>query len=238
MRNFSAECQSWEISPILNIYQIIVMFVIIFGNILLLMYILGSNRRRLKSNLLILSLTIADLCAGSIPSTFGVIVSYFSVSQIFCDLYLFFALLFARIASNMIMVISFDRFFRLKYSMEYRTRWSSSTPKIISIFTVWIAGIILSLIHVIDSIYNAGNYIKGCFIRESYSHWEQNELIITIVTPNVIAVILYFKVLLFVRDENSTKVIKRSLDPKHNPGSFLRKHQGEYVNFLKFPFFC
>lgn len=201
------------------------MIVIVGGNILLLLYILGNNRKRLKSNLLILSLTVADLCAGSIPSTFGLIVSYVSVSQLFCDLYLFFALLFARIASNMIMVISFDRFFRLKYSMEYRTRMSSA-PKYVAILIVWISGLILSIIHILDSFYNAGNYTKGCFIRESYSHWEQNELLITIVTPNLIAVILYFKVLTFVRDENLTKNIRRTLDSYRNPGSVLRKHAG------------
>lgn len=230
MRNFSVPCLSWDANLILNIYQVIVMIVIITGNTFLIIYICGNNGRRFKANILILSLTIADLCAGSIPSTFGLIVSYFSVSQLFCDFYLFFALLFARVASNMIMIISFDRYFRLKYSLQYKIQGASQRPKILAIIFVWIFGISLSVIHIFDSVHNAGNYVKGCFLRASYSRWEQSELLLSIVTPNLIAVILYFKVLIFVRDENMSKIISRALNTHvHNPGSVLRRHEGRYV---------
>lgn len=191
--------ERWDPNIVINTFQSLITIFIIIGNGTLLQFIIKFKKKLLKPNLFILSLTISDLLTGMIGTPMAHIVSHQDVSQIFCDAYLSVAQFLARISSTTIMIISIDRFMKLSFPIKYKTSWTSTTRRILIVSSVWTLSAIITCIKLMDSVYNSGNYTKGCFFRSSYTKFEQMELIFSLFAPNIVALIFYVKILLLVR---------------------------------------
>lgn len=202
VRNLSViepSVERWEPNIVINTFQTIISLIIVIGNGTLLVFIIKSKFKLMKPNLFILSLTISDLLTGLIGTPFGHYVSHFDTSQLFCDIYLGIAQLFARASSITIMIISIDRYMKLSHPIKYKTCWSSTKRRIGIIIMTWTISASFSVIKFLDSITNSGNYTKGCFYRSAYSSFEQVELVITIFGANIVALVIYLKILVLVR---------------------------------------
>lgn len=215
--------QKWDPNLILSVYQVFLTSIILVGNGALLLFILKYRFNVMKPNLFILSLTLSDFLTGLFVTPFAHYVSHFDVSQVFCDIHQCAGQFFARISSITIMIISIDRYMKLRYPIRYKKMWSSTNVRCLFITTTWFLSGLLSLIKLLDSMTNSGNYIKGCFYRESYSTMEQYELIITVMGSNLISLVVYVRILLLVRFPLPTTVESDPI-PTYDTNSSTKNH--------------
>lgn len=198
--------ERWRPHLTLNIFSALLTLIIVIGNSTLLLFILKSRFKLMKSNLFILSLTVSDFLIGLLVTPFAHYVSLYDVSQLFCDAYLNLGQFLARNSSITIMIISIDRYMKLSHPIKYKTIWCSTRRRIGLIALTWSFSFGLTIIKFTDSILNSGNYTKGCFYRESYSTIEQVELVVTLVGTNIVALIIYVKILLLVRNPRQPRL--------------------------------
>lgn len=234
--------QRWDFNPKMLMYQVFLTTIIIIGNSSLLLFIVKYRNKLLKANIFILSLTVSDLLSGLLSTPFAHYVCFYDVSQIYCDFHQGVGQFFARISSVTIMTISIDRLMKLEYPIAYNnTEWRRMKHRLLIIGIIWISSAILTTLKFIDSIFNSGNYTKGCFFRVSYSTFEQTELLITVMGSNIIALGSYAKIMLLVsktcRTEGTVVYFKKTshrtlndtemvVNKLKTPNDSLRKHLG------------
>lgn len=202
------------------------------GNVSLLLFMYRANRNVIKNNLLILSLTLSDLFDGMTMPMYTY-VTYYDVSQMFCELFLHTSQAFGRISTISILAVTFERYLKLWYPLKYRTSWNRTRYRLLVIAIVWTYGMLLSVLRFIDSQYNGYYIIKGCLLREHYTIFEQVDMLINMSVVNIVAIVFYIKICQIV-GARRTKV---RLDAQKNctelesiksPGSVVRKHAGKY----------
>lgn len=232
--SFLEPSQKWNPDLPLKIFQIIVTLLVVTGNGLLLVFIYRSRRRMLKSNLLILSLTVSDFATGLFVMPFGIYVTSFDSSQLNCELYIFWGQGLGRVSSMTIVFITIDRYLKLMYPMKHRTVWNRTEYRIIAILTAWMIGILMSTLRFVDSLYNGSNYIKGCLSREYFTIFEQLDILISVTIVNSISLVFYNKIrgIVYDRRKNGQWIqgqeSKNGTIKKEEPESVLRRHAGKY----------
>lgn len=249
VRNFSViepSVRRWDPDPTVNIFGILVSLIVLIGNGTLLLFIFTSKIKVMKPNMFILSLTLSDFMIALIEGPMINYVSFFDVSQYFCEIYINFGQGLARISSMTIMIISIDRYLKLRYPIKYKAEWSGTRRRVTVALLLWLFSYSLSAARMIDSILYSGNYTKGCFHRESFTLFEQVEMMVTVMGSNIIALVYYIKILLLVRDSRRQVlagliVVQDTNNPSLedmvpaiqypivSPPKYIRKHLGHYV---------
>ena len=102
----------------------------------------------IKSNLLLLSLSVADLCSALGPTVFYFVSLYHAVdeyaSQMVCNVILLLTFSFSFVSVVTLMMISVDRFLAIKYPFRYQRQVANSTLNCM-LFYPWLQGFITSI---------------------------------------------------------------------------------------------
>ena len=226
----------WDPQLFLNIFEVIVSLIVVFGNGVLIIFMIKKRVKLLKPNMFILSLAISDFSFGLIVGSLFEYVALHDVSQLHCHMFNFFGQGFARTSSLTIMVISVDRYVKLNCPLEYKTKWVGTKNKFITIVQIWALATTVAVVKTVEANYNSGRYIKGCLIRESNSLFEQIEMLITFVGSNVTALVFYLKILILVRDRernvNPSEQNKNwtSISSQPTGKCAIRRHVGSYTS--------
>ena len=199
-------CNSTDIIPKERVifHQILSLFVLfvatittILGNILVITAILKTPKLRIRSNYLILSLSVTDLMVGLILMPISAIIDIIYYSEwvfgaVFCDMYIVFYKLLTSASAFHLVFIAVDRYLsvtRIEYSLSKRKRY------VVAMITIsWVSALFNSL----TAVMGWRNYqaylarIRTCVCIPSTSESRQIfNLLVTSFIPVLIMVVLY-----------------------------------------------
>ncbi|OTF78727.1 dopamine receptor 1-like protein, partial [Euroglyphus maynei] len=133
---------------IIGIILVIVIFISIFGNILVCVAIASDRRLRRLGNLFLVSLAIADLCVGALVMTFALandLMEYWPFWPQLCEIWIAFDISCSTCSIINLCAIALDRFAHIKDPMLYN-RWMNKRIVIIAVSIIWILSGLISFL--------------------------------------------------------------------------------------------
>ncbi|RWS27206.1 5-hydroxytryptamine receptor 1-like protein [Leptotrombidium deliense] len=189
-----------EITPGMETFLILALglmiFAIIFGNILVCLSVILVRKLRHPSNYLLISLAIADLCVGVLVMPLALyyeLTGVWNLGPTICDLWISFDQASCTASILNLCVISIDRYLAITQPLTYGVR--RTTKRILSfIFAVWVTACLISVppLLVFGNEYGTENEPK-C----GYSQNIIYQLYATLgafYIPLVVMIVLYYKI--------------------------------------------
>lgn len=201
-------------------YGVLLSFIIVFtisGNALVLLSFCRERKLRIAINYPIISLAISDLFLGILVLPFSAIytVSFnFPFGGIWCNIYICFDVMLCTASVWNITAISVDRYFAVKWPMEYRKH--ISTRKILTVIAVlWVIAAITSFIPIYlgwntqDGSLQNTNQTGDCYLAVGNLTYSIILSMIDFIIPLVILLFTYIQVLVIARYQ------ARLINPKY-----------------------
>ncbi|XP_068274439.1 D(2) dopamine receptor isoform X1 [Nyctibius grandis] len=136
--------------PLYNYYAILLtllIFVIVFGNVLVCMAVSREKALQTTTNYLIVSLAVADLLLATLVMPWVVyleVVGEWRFSRIHCDIFVTLDVMMCTASILNLCAISIDRYTAVAMPMLYNTRYSSKRRVTVMIAVVWVLSFAIS----------------------------------------------------------------------------------------------
>ncbi|KAG7281747.1 hypothetical protein CRUP_028061, partial [Coryphaenoides rupestris] len=120
----------------------LLIFVIVFGNVLVCMAVSREKALQTTTNYLIVSLAVADLLVATLVMPW--VVGEWSFSKIHCDIFVTLDVMMCTASILNLCAISIDRYTAVAMPMLYNTRYSSRRRVTVMISVVWVLSFAIS----------------------------------------------------------------------------------------------
>uniref|UniRef100_A0A8C0CLH0 D(2) dopamine receptor n=1 Tax=Balaenoptera musculus TaxID=9771 RepID=A0A8C0CLH0_BALMU len=197
--------------PHYNYYAMLLtllIFVIVFGNVLVCMAVSREKALQTTTNYLIVSLAVADLLVATLVMPWVVyleVVGEWKFSRIHCDIFVTLDVMMCTASILNLCAISIDRYTAVAMPMLYNTRYSSKRRVTVMISIVWVLSFTIS-----------------CPLLFGLNNTDQNECIIanpafvvyssivSFYVPFLVTLLVYIKIYIVLRRRRKRVNTKRS----------------------------
>ncbi|XP_062950168.1 D(2) dopamine receptor isoform X1 [Cynocephalus volans] len=197
--------------PHYNYYAMLLtllIFIIVFGNVLVCMAVSREKALQTTTNYLIVSLAVADLLVATLVMPWVVyleVVGEWKFSRIHCDIFVTLDVMMCTASILNLCAISIDRYTAVAMPMLYNTRYSSKRRVTIMIAIVWVLSFTIS-----------------CPLLFGLNNTDQNECIIanpafvvyssivSFYAPFIVTLLVYIKIYIVLRKRRKRVTTKRS----------------------------
>ncbi|XP_055328761.1 alpha-2C adrenergic receptor-like [Paramacrobiotus metropolitanus] len=140
-------CYTWPQIILFAFFMAVVMFIIVFGNLLVIISIMTNTSLKTVQNYLLVSLAIADCMVGAIIMPFSLandLMGYWAFGDILCDFWLALDVLLCTASILSLCAISLDRYWSVTQAVTYLQR---RTPRraALMILAVWMLSLTISV---------------------------------------------------------------------------------------------
>uniref|UniRef100_A0A670KGW8 Dopamine receptor D2 n=1 Tax=Podarcis muralis TaxID=64176 RepID=A0A670KGW8_PODMU len=196
--------------PQYNFYAMLLtllIFVIVFGNVLVCMAVSREKALQTTTNYLIVSLAVADLLVATLVMPWGVyleVVGEWRFSRIHCDIFVTLDVMMCTASILNLCAISIDRYTAVAMPMLYNTRYSSKRRVTVMITVVWVLSFAVSC----PLLFGLNNTKKNeCFIANPafvvYSS------IVSFYVPFIVTLLVYVQIYIVLRKRRKRVNTKR-----------------------------
>ncbi|NXH85288.1 DRD2 protein, partial [Edolisoma coerulescens] len=200
--------------PHYNYYAVLLtllIFVIVFGNVLVCMAVSRERALQTTTNYLIVSLAVADLLVATLVMPWVVyleVVGEWRFSRIHCDIFVTLDVMMCTASILNLCAISIDRYTAVAMPMLYNTRYSSKRRVTVMIAVVWVLSFAISC-PLLFGLNNTGEgYEKECIIANPafvvYSS------IVSFYVPFIVTLLVYVQIYIVLRRRRKRVSTKRS----------------------------
>ncbi|XP_064490706.1 D(2) dopamine receptor isoform X1 [Pseudopipra pipra] len=200
-----------EQKPQYNYYAMLLtllIFVIVFGNVLVCMAVSRERALQTTTNYLIVSLAVADLLLATLVMPWVVyleVVGEWRFSRIHCDIFVTLDVMMCTASILNLCAISIDRYTAVAMPMLYNTRYSSKRRVTLMIAVVWVLSFAISC----PLLFGLNNTdAKECIIANPafvvYSS------IVSFYVPFIVTLLVYVQIYLVLRRRRKRVTTKRS----------------------------
>ncbi|XP_010007183.1 PREDICTED: D(2) dopamine receptor isoform X3 [Chaetura pelagica] len=200
-----------EQKPQYNYYAMLLtllIFVIVFGNVLVCMAVSREKALQTTTNYLIVSLAVADLLVATLVMPWVVyleVVGEWRFSRIHCDIFMTLDVMMCTASILNLCAISIDRYTAVAMPMLYNTRYSSRRRVTLMIAVVWVLSFAIS-----------------CPLLFGLNHTDENECIIanpafvvyssivSFYVPFIVTLLVYVQIYIVLRRRRKRVTTKRS----------------------------
>ncbi|XP_009074348.1 PREDICTED: D(2) dopamine receptor isoform X4 [Acanthisitta chloris] len=197
--------------PQYNYYAMLLtllIFVIVFGNVLVCMAVSRERALQTTTNYLIVSLAVADLLVATLVMPWVVyleVVGEWRFSRIHCDIFVTLDVMMCTASILNLCAISIDRYTAVAMPMLYNTRYSSKRRVTIMIAVVWVLSFAISC-PILFGLNNTDE--KECIIANPafvvYSS------IVSFYVPFMVTLLVYVQIYMVLRRRRKRVNTKRS----------------------------
>ncbi|XP_034995417.1 D(2) dopamine receptor isoform X2 [Zootoca vivipara] len=185
----------------------LLIFVIVFGNVLVCMAVSREKALQTTTNYLIVSLAVADLLVATLVMPWGVyleVVGEWRFSRIHCDIFVTLDVMMCTASILNLCAISIDRYTAVAMPMLYNTRYSSKRRVTVMIAVVWVLSFAVSC----PLLFGLNNTKKNeCFIANPafvvYSS------IVSFYVPFIVTLLVYVQIYIVLRKRRKRVNTKR-----------------------------
>ncbi|NWR35683.1 DRD2 protein, partial [Tachuris rubrigastra] len=202
-----------EQKPQYNYYAMLLtllIFVIVFGNVLVCMAVSRERSLQTTTNYLIVSLAVADLLLATLVMPWVVyleVVGEWRFSRIHCDIFVTLDVMMCTASILNLCAISIDRYTAVAMPMLYNTRYSSKRRVTVMIAVVWVLSFAISC-PLLFGLNNTGEYANECIIANPafvvYSS------IVSFYVPFIVTLLVYVQIYMVLRRRRKRVNTKRS----------------------------
>ncbi|XP_055064858.2 trace amine-associated receptor 13c-like [Misgurnus anguillicaudatus] len=181
----------------------------VFLNLLVIISICHFKRLHTPTNMLILSLAVADLLVGLIVipvEAIKLIEMCWYFGEIFCGLFIIFLGLFLSVSLGNLVLIAVDRFIAVIYPLLY-TQKITMTKSLVGIFLSWFCSSAYLIAIVVsngyfdpDTLKRLGVCYGECTFIISFG-WRVTDLFVTFLFPCITIITLYMKIFYVVHQQ-------------------------------------
>nr|XP_014345591.1 PREDICTED: D(2) dopamine receptor [Latimeria chalumnae] len=196
----------------------LLIFVIVFGNVLVCMAVSREKALQTTTNYLIVSLAVADLLVATLVMPWVVyleVVGEWRFSQIHCDIFVTLDVMMCTASILNLCAISIDRYTAVAMPMLYNTRYSSKRRVTVMITVVWVLSFAISC-PLLFGLNNTEN--RKCMIANPafvvYSS------IVSFYVPFIVTLLVYVQIYIVLRKRRKRVNTKRS---SHGPESEMQE---------------
>ncbi|XP_015214340.1 trace amine-associated receptor 13c-like [Lepisosteus oculatus] len=193
------------VNVILYFFLLAVVFLTVCGNLLVIISISHFKQLHTPTNLLVLSLAVADFLIGVTVMPFTMIQSVESCwyfGDTFCTLYSVLILLLTSVSVSSLVFIAIDRFFAVCDPLLYSTKITVNV-----IYLVISLSWFLSLLYALSIIYSKGNIdgdealdtCQGDCLFTFNATWGLIDLVMTFLLPSTFMITLYAKIFIVAK---------------------------------------
>ncbi|XP_063273891.1 D(2) dopamine receptor isoform X1 [Prinia subflava] len=212
-RNWSRALNASEAAqkPHYNYYAVLLtllIFVIVFGNVLVCMAVSRERALQTTTNYLIVSLAVADLLVATLCMPWVVyleVVGEWRFSRIHCDIFVTLDVMMCTASILNLCAISIDRYTAVAMPMLYNTRYSSKRRVTLMIAVVWVLSFAISC-PLLFGLNNTDE--KECIIGNPafvvYSS------IVSFYVPFIVTLLVYVQIYIVLRRRRKRVSTKRS----------------------------
>ncbi|NXK63887.1 DRD2 protein, partial [Sylvietta virens] len=212
-RNWSRALNASEAAqrPHYNYYAVLLallIFVIVFGNVLVCMAVSRERALQTTTNYLIVSLAVADLLVATLCMPWVVyleVVGEWRFSRIHCDIFVTLDVMMCTASILNLCAISIDRYTAVAMPMLYNTRYSSKRRVTVMIAVVWVLSFAISC-PLLFGLNNTDE--KECIIGNPafvvYSS------IVSFYVPFIVTLLVYVQIYIVLRRRRKRVSTKRS----------------------------
>ncbi|XP_036114636.1 D(2) dopamine receptor isoform X2 [Molossus molossus] len=187
---------------------VLLIFIIVFGNVLVCMAVSREKALQTTTNYLIVSLAVADLLVATLVMPWGVyleVVGEWRFSRVHCDIFVTLDVMMCTASILNLCAISIDRYTAVAMPMLYNTRYSSKRRVTVMIAIVWVLSFTIS-----------------CPLLFGLNNTEQSECIIanpafvvyssvvSFYVPFIVTLLVYIKIYTVLRRRRKRVNTKRS----------------------------
>ncbi|NWV33232.1 DRD2 protein, partial [Grantiella picta] len=197
--------------PHYNYYAVLLtllIFVIVFGNVLVCMAVSRERALQTTTNYLIVSLAVADLLVATLVMPWVVyleVVGEWRFSRIHCDIFVTLDVMMCTASILNLCAISIDRYTAVAMPMLYNTRYSSKRRVTLMIAVVWVLSFAISC-PLLFGLNNTDD--KECIIANPafvvYSS------IVSFYVPFIVTLLVYVQIYIVLRRRRKRVSTKRS----------------------------
>ncbi|XP_006010334.1 D(2) dopamine receptor A-like [Latimeria chalumnae] len=197
-----------------NFYAMLLMlliFVIVFGNVLVCMAVSREKALQTTTNYLIVSLAVADLLVATLVMPWVVyleVVKEWRFSLIHCDIFVTLDVMMCTASILNLCAISIDRYTAVAMPMLYNTRYSSKRRVSVMIAVVWVLSFAISCPLLFGLNKTATREITKCSIANPafvlYSS------IVSFYVPFIITLLVYVQIYVVLRRRRKRVTTRRS----------------------------
>ncbi|XP_055795808.1 trace amine-associated receptor 13c-like [Salvelinus fontinalis] len=189
----------------LYIFFLSIAAVTVFLNVLVIISVSHFKQLHTPTNLLILSLAVADLLVGLIvipAGTVAIMESCWFLWKYFCVFYVFISFFVLSISLCNLLLISIDRYVAVCDPLFYHSK-ITITRITCSISIIWFCCIIYNaaFIKIIVNVELPKRCFEECFFVEDFKWISIIDLVITMIVPCSIIITLYLKIFLVARSQ-------------------------------------
>ncbi|XP_058145032.1 D(2) dopamine receptor isoform X1 [Dasypus novemcinctus] len=186
----------------------LLIFVIVFGNVLVCMAVSREKALQTTTNYLIVSLAVADLLVATLVMPWVVyleVVGEWKFSRIHCDIFVTLDVMMCTASILNLCAISIDRYTAVAMPMLYNTRYSSKRRVTVMIAIVWVLSFTIScpLLFGLN-----GKDQKECVIDNPI--FVVYSSIVSFYVPFIITLLVYIKIYIVLRKRRKRVNTKRS----------------------------
>ncbi|XP_060106750.1 D(2) dopamine receptor isoform X2 [Heteronotia binoei] len=202
----------------------LLIFIIVFGNVLVCMAVSREKALQTTTNYLIVSLAVADLLVATLVMPWVVyleVVGEWRFSQIHCDIFVTLDVMMCTASILNLCAISIDRYTAVAMPMLYNTRYSSKRRVTVMIAVVWVLSFAISC----PLLFGLNNTEKNeCIIANPafvvYSS------IVSFYVPFIVTLLVYVQIYIVLRKRRkrvNTKRIATHLGPDSDTQAPLKE---------------
>uniref|UniRef100_A0A8C3SEM1 Dopamine receptor D2 n=1 Tax=Chelydra serpentina TaxID=8475 RepID=A0A8C3SEM1_CHESE len=217
--------------PHYNYYAMLLtllIFVIVFGNVLVCMAVSREKALQTTTNYLIVSLAVADLLVATLVMPWVVyleVVGEWRFSRIHCDIFVTLDVMMCTASILNLCAISIDRYTAVAMPMLYNTRYSSRRRVTVMISVVWVLSFAISC----PLLFGLNNTDKNeCIIANPafvvYSS------IVSFYVPFIVTLLVYVQIYVVLRKRRKRVNTKRNT---HGLDSHIQAPLKEAVNHVE-----
>ncbi|NXP77355.1 DRD2 protein, partial [Ramphastos sulfuratus] len=215
-----------EQKPHYNYYAMLLtllIFVIVFGNVLVCMAVSREKALQTTTNYLIVSLAVADLLVATLVMPWVLyleVVGEWRFSRIHCDIFVTLDVMMCTASILNLCAISIDRYTAVAMPMLYNTRYSSKRRVTLMISVVWVLSFAISC-PLLFGLNNTGEYENECIIANPafvvYSS------IVSFYVPFMVTLLVYVQIYIVLRRRRKRVTTKRSSHSRRAPAPLKDK---------------
>nr|XP_046148755.1 trace amine-associated receptor 6-like [Oncorhynchus gorbuscha] len=219
----------------LYIFLSLISAVTVFLNLLVIISISHFKQLHTQTNLLILSLAVADLLVGLIVipvTTVALMESCWGFGKYFCVFHLYMAFLCTSLSLGNLVLISIDRYVAVCDPLLYHSK-ITITRMMCCISITWCCCIIYraAIIKNFVNVQVPSRCLKECVILESLNWVTLIDIVITMVVPCAIIITLYMKIFVVARSQ-ARKVFSKEAASVSAVKTGQEHHQEHTVGYI------
>ncbi|XP_073441401.1 D(2) dopamine receptor isoform X2 [Dendrobates tinctorius] len=195
----------------------LLIFVIVFGNVLVCMAVSREKALQTTTNYLIVSLAVADLLVATLVMPWVVyleVVGEWRFSRIHCDIFVTLDVMMCTASILNLCAISIDRYTAVAMPMLYNTRYSSKRRVTVMIAVVWVLSFAISC----PLLFGLNNTASNECLIENPAFVIYSS-VVSFYVPFIVTLLVYVQIYIVLRKRRkrvNTKRNSRGVDPENH----------------------